>query len=246
MNTTFYQYVKINKIVPTTKYELEYNCWTECSFFRKLFGKRKRQNIHPLVVLSGFETFKELGGAESGIGAGIGGLLFGPPGAIAGGTLGSFFGPCDRYCAYDYIPVPGYMGLLNYEKQPITKEIPKGKCESNIRYVNESTSSVYECDVKSRCIKVYMNDSCITKQLECNDFRKIITNSILHKSLIEKRFQEFSKISFIYDLLNTKRNMLSQQLQTLEHEVGIAMALNNSAFKSHFSVEKVSKILKML
>ena len=241
VSTTFYQYVKVNKIVPTTKYELEYNCWTECSFLRKLFGKRKRRNINPVIGLSGFEIFNELGGAVSGIGAGVGGLLFGPLGAFAGGIIASFFGPCDRYCAYDYIPVSGYVRLVNYEKQPITKKIPKAKCESNIRYVNGSTSSVYECAVKSRCIKVYMDDSCVAKQLECNDFRKNITNSILHKSVIEKKFQEFSKIAFIYHLLITKRNMLSQQLQTLEQEVGIALALNNSAFKSHFFVEKSLK-----
>ena len=84
-------------------------------------------------------------------------------------------------------------------------------------------------------------DESIEKQLECNEFRKTITNSILHKSVIEKKFQEFSKISFIYDLLITKRNVFSQQLQNLEHEVVIAMALNNSACKSHLSVENSFK-----
>ena len=241
VSTTFYQYVKINKIVPTTKYELEYNCWTECSFLRKLFGKRKRRDLYPVGALGGAAIFKELGGTVSGIGAGIGGLAFGPLGVIAGGIIGSFFGPCDRYCAYDYIPVPGYLSLLDYERQPNTKKILKAKCESNIRYVNGSTSSVYECAVKSQCIKVYMDESCIKKQLECNEFRKTITNSTLHKSVIEKKFQEFSKISFIYDLLITKRNVLSQQLQNLEQEVMIAMALNSSAYKSHLFVENSFK-----
>ena len=244
VSTTFYQYVKVNKIVPTTKYELEYNCWTECSFLKKLFGKRKRRYLYPGdpgVALGGAALFTELGGPVSGIGAGVGGLLFGPLSLFAGGIIGSFFGPCDGYCAYDYIPVSGYLILLDYEKQPITKKIPKAKCESNIRYVNGSTSSVYECPVKSQCIKVYMDGSCIEKQLECNEFRKTITNSILHKSVIEKKFQEFSKISFIYDLLITKRNVFSQQLQNLEQEVAIAMALNNSAYKSHLSVENSFK-----
>ena len=244
VSTTFYQYVKVNKIVPTTKYELEYNCWTECSFLKKLFGKRKRRYLYPGdpgVALGGAALFTELGGPVSGIGAGVGGLLFGPLGLFAGGIIGSFFGPCDGYCAYDYIPVSGYLNLLDYQKQPITKKIPKAKCESNILYVNGSTSSVYECPVKSQCIKVYMDGSCIEKQLECNEFRKTITNSILHKSVIEKKFQEFSKISFIYDLLITKRNVFSQQLQNLEQEVAIAMALNNSAYKSHLSVENSFK-----
>ena len=241
VSTTFYQYVKVNKIVPTTKYELEINCWTECSFLKKLFGKRKRRDLYSGVVVGGALLFNELGGPVSGIGAGVGSLFFGPVGLFAGGIVGSLFGPCDEYCAYDYIPVPGYLSLLDYEKQPNTKKITKAKCESNIRYVNGSTSSVYECAVKSRCIKIYMDESCIEKQLECNEFRKTITNSILHKSVIEKKFQEFSKISFIYDLLITKRNVFSQQLQNLEQEVAIATAFNNSAYKSHLSVENSFK-----
>ena len=116
VSATFYQYVKVNKIVPTTKYELEYNCWTQCSFLKKLFGKRKRRYLYPGdpgVALGGAALFTELGGPVSGIGGGVGGLLFGPLGLFAGGIIGSFFGLCDGYCAYDYIPASGYLSLLD-------------------------------------------------------------------------------------------------------------------------------------
>ena len=50
--------------------------------------------------------FKQVGGEEAEIGSKIGRKIFGPIGAMGGGLIGSFFGSCNRYCAYDYVPVP--------------------------------------------------------------------------------------------------------------------------------------------
>ena len=194
VSTTFYQQVKVHKKVPTTKYEKKYYCWNECSVLRNLIRKEKRQGI-PAVII-GASIYEKLESAVGNIGAEIGGLFGGPAGAIVREFIDKLFGSCNRYCADEYVPVSSYLNLLEYEKQPVTKKILKTKCESSVRYVDGDTSSVYECAVKSRCIKVYMDESCINKQLECNDFRKSFINYSLDKISIEKSFQNFSRTSF--------------------------------------------------
>ena len=236
-STTFYRYTQVNKTVPITKYAVKHYCWTECSPLKKLFGKRKRRGILSIVPWNDVteKVFEQLGGKEAALGAKIGGLLFGPVGGIVGGFIGSLFGPCDRSCAYDHVPVPGYVILQQYEKQLVAQQVHKSKCESNIRYVNGSTESTYECPSKTNCSEVQMDEDCIIKQRECSQLRESITISLENKSNIKKLFQELRKASYIYDLLIIKRNILLQQLQSAEQDLKIARAINISAYKSYVS-----------
>ena len=243
ISTIIYRYTQVNKTVPITKFEVKHYCWTECSPLKELLGKRKRRGILSKVLWNEVteKVFEQLGGKEAALGAEIGGLLFGPVGGIVGGFIGSLFGSCDRYCAYDHVPVPGYVILQQYEKQPVAQQIRKSKCESNIRYVNGSTESVYECESKTNCGKLQMDEDCIIKQRECSQFRDSITISLEDRSNIEKLFQELTKASYIYDLLIIKRSILLQQLQSAEQDLKIARAINISAYKSYVSTENSLK-----
>ena len=243
ITTIFYRYTQVNKTVPITEYEVKHYCWTECSPLKEFFGKRKRRGILSKVPWTEVteKVFEQLGGKEAALGAQIGGLLFGPVGGIVGGFVGSLFGSCDRYCAYDHVPVTGYVILQQYEKQPVTQQVPKSKCENNIRYVNGSTESVYECPSKTNCGEVLMDEDCIMKQRECSQFRESIMSSLEDKSNIKKLFQELTKASYIYDLLIIKRNIILQQLQSAEQDLKIARAINISAYRSYVSAEKSLK-----
>ena len=247
--TIVYENVKVNRSALTTKLEKKTDCWSECPPLKKFWnslGKRKRRGIvtnvlGEIVTEVAPTIFEKVGGEEGKIGAEIGGMIFGPLGSIGGGFIGSLFGSCDRYCAYDYVPVPSIITLQEYEVRPVVKQIQRTHCKSNIRYVNGSTESVYECAVKAQCLNVFVDKSCLKKQLECSHLREIITNSILDKSTIQKKFQELTKTSYIYDLLITKRNMLVHQSQNIEQELAIAHALNTSTQKTHLSLENTLK-----
>ena len=168
ISTIFYRYKQANKTVAITRYGVKKYCWTECSPLKKLLGKRKRRGILSKVPWNKVteKVFEQLGGKEAALGARIGSLLFGPVDGIVSGFIGSLFGSCDRYCAHDHVPVPGYVILQQYEKQPIAQHVRKSKCENNIRYVNGSTESVYECLSKTNCSEVLMDEDCIMKQRE--------------------------------------------------------------------------------
>ena len=248
VSTIIYQHVQVSKTIPITKYIKKEYCWSECPLLKTLFnkiGKRKRRAagaiakvlISKAIKVAGPPIFKLLGGKEAELGAKIGGI-FGPLGTIVGGLVGSLFGSCDRYCAFDYEPVLDYIKLQQYEKRPLVKQIEKAKCESIIRYVNGSTESVSECAITTHCKSIRMDKNCTQKQVECIQVRKNITNSLLDKSNLEKKFHEFAKTSFIYDLLITRRNILSQKILNVEKELVLARALKNSAYKALLSYEK--------
>lgn len=153
-----------------------------------------------------------MGDTVDNAGAEICGLSGSTVGATAKELIDKLFWSCYRYCADEYVPVTSHTSLLEYEKQPATKETIITKCENSVRNVNEDTLSVYKCSIKSRCIKVYMDKTRLNKQLECNEkFKKLLSafkNSTLDKLAIEKNFQNFSKIFFYYDLLSMKKDML--------------------------------------
>ena len=247
--TVVYQNVKVNRSTLSTKYEKKTDCWSECPPLKKFWntlGKRKRRGIvtnvlGEIVTEVAPSIFEKVGGEEAKFGAEIGGMIFGPLGSIGGGFVGSLFGSCDRYCAYDYEPVSSIITLQGYETRPVAKQTQRTHCKSNIRYINGSTESVYECAVKAQCLNVFVDKSCLKKQLECSHLREIITNSILDKSTIQKKFQELTKTSYIYDLLIAKRNMFVQQSQNIEQELAIAHALNTSTQKTHLSLENTLK-----
>lgn len=250
ISTVFYKHIQVEKTVPVTKYIKKYHCWEECPVLKKIFGKRKRREIENDIIEKAFE---ELGGKEGKLGAkvgtiigsavgslipGVGSALGSIIGGVIGGLVGSLFGSCKTYCAFEYVPVPGYLVLKQYEKRPVVKQIAKFKCKSEVRYVNGSTESVYECSSKSNCSELSMNKVCMQKQQECNQFRKNVTVSLADKSRIGKLFRQLTETSFIYDLLIIKRNMFSQQLQKAEQELKIARALNKSAYNSYVSTIK--------
>ena len=261
ISTVFYQHIQVERTVPVTNYVKKYDCWTECP----VFGKRKRREIANDIIEKAFEA---LGGKEGKLGAkigtiigsiggslipGVGKVIGSVIGGIIGGFIGGLFGPCKKYCAFDYEPVPGSLVLKQYEKRPVVKQLAKSKCKSKVRYVNGSTESAYECLSKSNCNELSMDEVCMRKQQECNHFRKNMTISLVDKSSIEKPFSELAKISFIHDLLIIKRNMLLQQLQRTEQELNVARALNKSAYNSYVSTgkslekfRKVSKIDKLM
>ena len=253
ISTVFYQHVQVEKTVPVIKYVKKYNCWEVCPVLKKIFGKRKRRRIDATNIID--EALEKLVGKESKLGAKIGAFIGGfiprvgsVIGGIIGGFIGSFFGSCKTYCAFDYVPVSGYLVLKQYEKRPVIKQISKSKCESEVRYVNGSTESVYECSSKSNCSEISMNKVCMQKQQECNHFRKIMTVSLADKSGIEKLFRQLTETSFVYDLLIIKRNMFLQKLQKVEQELKIARAINKSAYNSYVltkrSLEKFQEVSK--
>ena len=137
------------------------------------------------------------------------GLLFSNSDIILGGFTKIIFGAYNKYCAFDCISIPDYITLKEYEKRLVVKETQKGKCETKDGHINGSTESVYECDVTTPCKSIPIDRNCIKKQLECIQLRKSITESILNKSPIEKIFQKLAKTAFVYDILKTRRNMLS-------------------------------------
>ena len=250
ISTVFYKHIQVEKTVTVTNYVKKYDCWEECPVLKKILGKRKRREIANDIIEKAFE---ELGGKEAKLGVkigaiigsiggslipGVGNVLGSIIGEITGGFIGSFFGSCKRYCAFDYVPVPGYLILKQYEKRPVVKQITKSKCKNEVRYINGSTESVYECSSKSNCSELSINNVCMQKQQECNHFRKNVTVSLADKSSIEKLFCQLTKTSFTYDLLIIKRNMFLQQLQKAEQELKIARALNKSAYNSYVSTEK--------
>lgn len=248
VSTIIYQHVQVSKTIPITKYIKKEYCWSECPLLKTLFnkiGKRKRRAaaavakalISKAIKVAGPPIFKLLGGKEAELGARIGGFL-GPIGTIVGGLVGSLFGSCDRYCAFDYEPVLDYIKLQEYEKRSLVKQIGKVKCENKVRYVNGSTESVSECAITTNCKNIRMDKNCIQKRVECIQVRENITNSLLDKSNLEKKFQEFAKTSFLYDLLITRRNILSQKILNVEKELVLARALNNSAYRALLSYEK--------
>ena len=250
ITTVVFQNVKVNRSVLTTEYEKKTDCWSECPPLKKLWnslGKRKRRGISTTAgkavkILSPM-IFEQLGGKEAKLGAKIGAKIpiIGPVTSIIGGLVGSLFGSCDRYCAYDYVPVRSIMTLQEYEPRPVAKQIQRSSCKNNIQYVNGSTESVYECAVKAQCRNVFVDENCLQKQLECNQLRETITNSILDKATIQEKLQNLTKTSYIYDLLITKKNIFVQQLQNMEQELEIARALNTSAYKTHLSLVNTLK-----
>ena len=249
VTTIVFQHVKVNRFALTTKYEKNTDCWSECPPLKKVWntlGKRKRRGI-VTKVLGKIVTevapiiFEKVGGKEAEIGAEIGGMIFGPLGSIGGGLVGSLFGSCDRYCAYDYVPVTSIITFQEYETRPIAKHIQRTHCKSNIQYINGSTESVYECAVKASCRHVIVDESCLQRQLECSQLRETITNSILDKSTIQEKLQELIETSYIYDLVITKRNMLVQESRNIEQELEIARALNTSVYKTHLSLASTLK-----
>ena len=142
------------------------------------------------------------------------------------------------YCAFDCISVPDYITLKEYEKRLVVKETQEGKCETKYGHINGSTESVYECDVTTPCKSIPIDRNCIKKQLECIQLRKSITESILNKSPIEKIFHNLAKTAFVYDILKTRRNMLSLQFLNMKEKLELALNLKRSAYNSYFSFEK--------
>ena len=157
---------------------------------------------------------------------------------ILGGFTRSIFGAYDKNCAFNYIPVPNYIKLNKYENRLVVKETQKGKCETKVGYINRSTESVYECNVTRPCKSMLIDRNCIKKQLGCIQLRKSITESILDKSHIEKIFQKLAKTAFVYDLLKSRRNMLSLQFLNMKEKLELALNLKRSAYNSYFSFEK--------
>ena len=242
ISTIFYQHAQVSKTVSTINYAKKELCWSECPIMKKLCdknGKRKQQNIPASNISTVVKTtFQLFGRKEAELETEIESLLLGTSGTILGGFTSSIFGACNKYCAFDYIPVPGYITLKEYEKRPVTKETQKGKCETKVGYVNGSTESVYECDVTTRCKSILIDKNCIKKQFECFQLRKSITESISDKSLIDNIFQELAKTAYVYDLLITRRNMLSLQFLNLKEKLELARKLNRSAYRSYLSFQK--------
>ena len=235
ISTILYQHVQVNKTVSTINYVKKEYCWSECPIFKKLWdknGKRKQQNVSASNISALVKTVLTELRTE------IEGSLLSTSGIILGGFISNIFGVCDQYCAFDYMPVPGYITLKEYEKRPVIKETQKGKCENKVGYISGSTKIVYECDVLTPCKSILIDKNCTKKQLECIQLRKSITDSTLHKSRIEKIFQKLAKTAFVYELLITRRDMLSLQFLNIKEKLEIALNLNGSAYRSYLSFQK--------
>ena len=229
-----YQHVQVIKNCFENKHvKKEHRC-SECPIFKNLWdknGKRKQQNSPASNILTVVMTALQLfGRKEAELRTETEGSLFSNSDIILGGFTKIIFGAYDKYCAFDCISIPDYITLKEYEKRLVLKETQKGK------YINGSTESVYECDVTTPCKSIPIDRNCIIKQLECIQLRKSITESILNKFPIEKIFQKLAKTAFVYDILKTRRNMLSLQFLNIKEK--LALKLNRSAYKSYGSFEK--------
>ena len=233
--TIFYRPVAKNKTILSLKYKKKYSCWSECPPSKDIYENEKRRGIlsklTTVITPSILEKLKSLDELEARSDATSNDILF----------AGSLFGSCYRYCGYDYIPIATNKVLQEYEKHPLVKPNQQTRCESKVRHVNGSFESIYQCDVQINCEQIQIDKSCLENQRECKYLRKSITDSSLDKSVIKKTFENMAKTSFTYDLLITKRNILSEKLQNAEQELDLADALNKSAYKTIISLQRSFK-----
>ena len=233
--TVFYQRVAKNKTIFSLKFKKNYSCWSECPPSKDIYENEKRRGIlsklTTVITPSMLVKLKSLDELEARSDATSNDLSF----------SGSLVGSCYRYCGYDYIPTATNKVLQEYEKHPLVKPNQQTRCESKLRHVNGSFESIHQCDVQINCEQIQIDKSCLKNQRECKYLRKSVIDSSLDKSVIKKTFENLTKTSFIYDLLITKRNILSEQLQNAEQELDLADALNKSAYKTLLSLQRSFK-----
>ena len=230
--TVFYRQVIKNNTIVLLKYKKKYSCWSECPPSKDIYENEKWRGIlsklNAVITPSVLDKLKGLEGLEVRSDATSNDFSF----------AGSLIGSCYRYCGYDYIPIATNKVLQEYEKQPLVKPNQQTRCKSKLRHVNGSFESKYQCDVQLNCEQIHIDKSCVENQRECKYLRKSVTDSLLEKSVIKKTFENMTKTSFIYDLLITKRNILSEQLHNAEQELDLADALNKSAYKTFLSLQR--------
>ena len=233
--TVFYQRVAKNKTIFSLKFKKNYSCWSECPPSKDIYEYEKRRGIlsklTTVITPSMLVKLKSLDELEARSDATSNDLS----------SSGSLVGSCYRYCGYDYIPTATNKVLQEYEKHPLVKPNQQTRCESKLRHVNGSFESIHQCDVQINCEQIQIDKSCLKNQRECKYLRKSVIDSSLDKSVIKKTFENLTKTSFIYDLLITKRNILSEQLQNAEQELDLADALNKSAYKTLLSLQRSFK-----
>ena len=236
--TVFYRHVAKNKTIFSLNYKKKYSCWSECPPSKDIYENEKWRGILSKLTMvitpSILEKLKSLDELEARSDATSNDFSF----------ADSLIGSCYRYCGYDYNPIATNKVLQEYEKYPLVKSNQQTRCESKLRHVNGSFESIYQCDVQINCKQIQIDKSCLENQRECKYLRKSITDSLLDKSVIKKSFENMTKTSFIYDLLITKKNILSEQLQNAEQELDLADALNNSAYKTLISLQSRFKKFK--
>ena len=248
VTTVSYQHAQKNRIVSTLKYKRTFICWSECFQPKNSFSKGKQQgmvdNLNILIARSVFEKSEDLGELRVGSNV-LKDFTHSSEFQAFERSVSSLFGSCYRYCGYDYKPFTTQLTHQKYKKEPMTKVETQDKCESKLQNANGSTESVYGCLSTTPCKNLNLNESCIKAQHECNQIRKSMRNRVSNKSSsTESAFQIIAKSSFIHGLLITKRNLLSQQLQNVEHELEIADAVNKSAYKRYNTIQKSLKLFE--
>ena len=248
-------------------YNAESHCQTKCppltGFFKKIFGRRRREVSHQgkstdialvrkrrgiisfvvkKVAEKLFKTgteklFGYLGGETGALGSKIGAMLPGPfgiVGAILGGVIGSAFGSCDKLCHTNLIPVLNTFTRYEAERVSKTKTYKESECIDVVEKYKTGFLDGYECYRQSNCSETLTDGECVQHNAHCQVIRAMIVEKIRQERDLGPTFDEYKKESLAAEALEFS---LRFALRDKKNEYKKLQAAKTSILKLNYTHE---------